>query len=244
MRAHAPPQPPSRQPLLVPPSPPTLSCTSADDGSVESAEGWTLVQSTSAPVRFGFVPSDYLQPVAAPPAAAAAAAAPSPAAATSASPAAAPTSFLQRLGAGASPAAAPSAGGIAAASTASAPTVASASAASASAFGGLYSGGYVSSSASSASGASALALGPNVPSAAEEFGQLFASHEEWFRAATAKRHEVYRQLVGEAGDIARALQESEARSAAVVGRLGELDQLLADEKARWAAKNAAAQQEA
>jgi len=134
----------------------------------------------------------------------------------------------------------------------------SASAAAAS-FGGLYGGGgsyaapssgfsagssSLPSSSSSATSSALTALGgPNIPSAAEEFGQLFASHEEWFRAASAKRHEVYRQLVGEASDIARALQESEARSAAVVGRLGELDQLLADEKARWAAKNAAAQQD-
>ena len=219
---------------------PAPLCAIAEDSSVESAEGWTLVQSTSAPVRFGFVPSDYLQPVAAQAASASAAATPAPAPAAASPSAAAAGSFLQRLGGGSATAAA-------AASPSAAPPAAPASSSSSAAasFGGLYSGGFAaSSSAASAASASALALGgPNIPSAAEEFGQLFASHEEWFRAATAKRHEVYRQLVGEAGDIARALQESEARSAAVVGRLGELDQLLADEKARWAAKNAAAQQD-
>jgi len=71
---------------------------------------------------------------------------------------------------------------------------------------------------------------------AEEFSQLFSSHEEWFRAATAKRQDVYKQLVSEASDIARSLQESEARSAAVVSRMTELEALIQDEKRRWSEK--------
>jgi hypothetical protein len=68
----------------------------------------------------------------------------------------------------------------------------------------------------------------------DEFAALFASHEGWFKAATAKRVEVYNSLQGEAADILRALQESEAKSAAVLARISEMDNLLAEEKARWA----------
>jgi hypothetical protein len=73
-------------------------------------------------------------------------------------------------------------------------------------------------------------------SVAEEFSQLFSSHEEWFRAATTKRQDVYKQLVSEASDIARSLQESEVRSSAVVSRMTELESLIQDEKRRWSEK--------
>lgn len=73
-------------------------------------------------------------------------------------------------------------------------------------------------------------------SVAEEFSQLFSSHEEWFRAATTKRQDVYKQLVSEASDIARSLQESEVRSSAVVSRMSELESLIQDEKRRWSEK--------
>lgn len=75
---------------------------------------------------------------------------------------------------------------------------------------------------------------PSAPGAAEEFTQLFSSHEAWFKAAAAKRGEVYASLRTEADEVRRALAESEARSAAVLARLGELEALVAAERARWA----------
>jgi len=66
-----------------------------------------------------------------------------------------------------------------------------------------------------------------------DYAQLFSSHEEWFRAATAKRQEAYRSLQGEAMDLLRALTESEARSLALVGRITELDRLVGEERAKW-----------
>jgi len=202
-----------------------------------------LVQTPSSPARFGFVPSDYLQPVAGGPAPSASPA-PAPRSTPPASDASAAASFLQRLGTSAS-------------ALSSTSMLAQGSASSQLLGGSFYggggggggggsgagggSGGGSGSAATPASLAAhqlALSAGTSVAgagaSAAEEFGQLFASHEEWFRAATAKRQEVYKHLLGEAGDIARSLQESEARSAAVVGRIAELDALISNEKARWA----------
>lgn len=72
--------------------------------------------------------------------------------------------------------------------------------------------------------------------AAEEFGQLFASHEEWFKAATQKRKEIYGQLLNEATDISRALQEAEAKSLNVLNRVHELEKVIQDEKTRWQQK--------
>lgn len=66
----------------------------------------------------------------------------------------------------------------------------------------------------------------------DEFAALFASHETWFKAATQKRADVYESLQNEAGDILRMLQESEARSQAVLSRIGELDVLIVEEKVR------------
>jgi len=72
--------------------------------------------------------------------------------------------------------------------------------------------------------------------AAEEFGQLFASHEEWFKAATNKRKEIYNQLLNEATDISRALQEAESKSLNVLNRVHELEKVIQDEKTRWQQK--------
>ena len=70
--------------------------------------------------------------------------------------------------------------------------------------------------------------------AAEEFSQLFSSHEAWFKAAAAKRQEVYAALKAEAADVLRALRESEAKSATVLARIAELDGLVAAERGRFA----------
>jgi hypothetical protein len=188
------------------------------------------VQSTSPPVKSGFVPADYLQTVTTtggPQASASAVGGRSAAAAGSpASPAhagghsfdspagaasaAQESSFLSRLGGGGGAAAAP----------------------------GLSPGSLGASrySAAAAAAASSSSSSASSSAAAEEFGQLFASHEEWFRAATAKRKEVYGQLLAEAGDIARALSETEARSLAVLGRVHELEKVINEEKGRWTQK--------
>jgi len=68
--------------------------------------------------------------------------------------------------------------------------------------------------------------------AAEEFSQLFASHEAWFKAATAKRQEVYASLRAEAADVLKALRESEAKSSAVLSRIHEIGNLVAQERGR------------
>lgn len=175
------------------------------------------MQSTSTPVKFGFVPADYIKPVAASSASVSAA----PAAASPASPAS--TVYPQQS-----------------ASQFNSPgTAAGASAGNESFLNRLGSSAVPPSPAASVSvsrfGATNV-TGVSSSAAAEEFGQLFASHEEWFRAATAKRKEVYGQLIGEANDIGRALQEAESRSTNVLNRIHELDRLIGDEKARWQQK--------
>ena len=69
--------------------------------------------------------------------------------------------------------------------------------------------------------------------ALEEFSQLFASHEAWFKAAMAKRQEVYATLRAEAADVLKALREGEAKSEAVLARIGELGKLVAQERSRY-----------
>ena len=83
--------------------------------------------------------------------------------------------------------------------------------------------------------ASALAAAaqPSALNAAEEFAQLFSSHEAWFKSAAAKRQEVYAALKAEAADVLRALRESEAKSASVLARIAELDGMVAAERTRF-----------
>lgn len=88
-----------------------------------------------------------------------------------------------------------------------------------------------SSAAGLPSGAMAATLHP-------DYAHLFASHEEWFKAASAKRQEVYRGLQAEAMDLLRALAEAESRSSGLVARIGELDALISEERNKWAAKQA------
>ena len=70
-------------------------------------------------------------------------------------------------------------------------------------------------------------------SAVEEFSQLFASHEAWFKAATSKRQEVYSALRAEASDVLKSLRESEAKSGAVLARISELGKLVAQERSKY-----------
>jgi len=261
-----------------------------DDGG-ETAEGWTLVQTTSAPIRFGFVPSDYLQPVAASSSNISVPTTSSPQT-TSAlsssssssvnksglglvvgtSPSLESSSFMQRLNGGitgsntyssSSAGSQPISNLLSSSSSSKSPVVnssytltGSASTSFANSVGsgvGSYSSGGVGlmqysapPPTSSSSYSQALVLSESAlqsaaasrsnTSVADEFSQLFSSHEEWFRAATAKRQDVYKQLMSEASDIARSLQESETRSTAVVSRINELDSLIADEKRRWTEK--------
>lgn len=89
-----------------------------------------------------------------------------------------------------------------------------------------------SSSSSAATHFASTASVHHPMGAAEEFSQLFASHEAWFKAATAKRQEVYASLRAEAADVLKALRESEAKSAAVLSRIHEIGSLVAQERGR------------
>jgi hypothetical protein len=118
--------------------------------------------------------------------------------------------------------------------------------------GGHGSGGAASSAASGAAGfplgsgggsgalSSSLGGGREAGGAAlplstlpPEYAQLFAHHEDWFRAATAKRADAYRHLQGEAMDLLRSLAESESRSRGLLSRVTELEGLIADERTKW-----------
>jgi hypothetical protein len=79
------------------------------------------------------------------------------------------------------------------------------------------------------SGGAALPLSTLPP----EYAQLVSHHEDWFRAATAKRADAYRHLQGEAMDLMRSLAESESRSRGLLSRVAELEGLIADERTKW-----------
>lgn len=70
-----------------------------------------------------------------------------------------------------------------------------------------------------------------------DYAHLFASHEEWFKAATSKRQDTYRNLQAEAMDLLRALAEAESRSSSLVSRLADLDTLIGEERSKWAGKS-------
>lgn len=72
-----------------------------------------------------------------------------------------------------------------------------------------------------------------VASVEAEFAQLFASHEEWFRAASAKRADTYKSLLAESSDVLRSVQESLSRSNTALERIQGLERLIADEKGKW-----------
>ena len=204
-------------------------------------DGWVKVHIEGEPERHGFVPASYVRTVAAP------SFAPTPLRAAAPAPSPAPRSLAASVALPSEPIA----GAGAPYSESSSPTAASA-AASAAAASLLPEAGLPSATARSEAlaGSRALAalqlpasapvpwaassLVPSAPGAAEEFSQLFASHEAWFKAAAAKRGEVYGALRAEADEVRRALAESEARSAAVLARLSELEALVAQERSRWA----------
>lgn len=95
--------------------------------------------------------------------------------------------------------------------------------------------------AGSASSTALVAPGPAMLASANagnhDYAQLFASHDEWFRAATTARVESYRSMQAEANDLLRGLAEAESRSTSLVARISELDNLIAEERARWNSKN-------
>lgn len=192
----------------------------ADDTS--GNDGWALVQLMGAPESFGYVPSDYISAVT------------QPATGSSASSAASP-------GVVGEAAESSRYGGIADTSLAVSTYGGTSSPARLSRFGGSTFGG---SSVLGMSGVGALGSVPGASSAVTasveaEFAQLFASHEEWFRAASAKRAEAYKGLLAEASDVLRSVREAESKSTSALDRLHALEKLLGDEKARWGATLAA-----
>ena len=211
-------------------------------------DGWVKVHIEGEPERHGFVPASYVRTVAAPsfaptPLRAAAAPAPSPAPRSLAASVALSSEPIAGAGAPYSESSSPTAASAAASSAASAAAAAASSLPEA----GLPSATTRSEALAGSRALAALqlpasapvpwaasSLVPSAPGAAEEFSQLFASHEAWFKAAAAKRGEVYGALRAEADEVRRALAESEARSAAVLARLSELEALVAQERSRWA----------
>jgi Variant SH3 domain len=90
-------------------------------------------------------------------------------------------------------------------------------------------------SSSSISPAMVAASASAIPFSAlpKEYSELLSNHEAWFREATTKRSEVYRNLQGQATDLGRAIAESESRSKALLSRISELEGLINDERAKW-----------
>lgn len=94
---------------------------------------------------------------------------------------------------------------------------------------------------SSLSSAAVSAAASSIPFSAlpKEYSDLLSNHEQWFREATTKRSEVYRNLQGQATDLGRAIAESESRSKALLSRISELEGLINDERSKWNAPPAA-----
>lgn len=67
----------------------------------------------------------------------------------------------------------------------------------------------------------------------ENFSHLFASHEQWFSQATAKRQESFTGLQHALDDLCRKMSECEERNNSIVSQLSELDNLLSEERSKW-----------
>jgi hypothetical protein len=196
------------------------------------------VSVAGAPERTGYVPSAFAAPLSslggdAPAAAAAVAAAVAAPAATRAPSSSASSSY-------AAPSLPLAAGALVGAQQYDAGEGAAAAAARFGASMASASTRFASSSSSTASSAAYMNVNPGASlvgvsnNSVDEFASLFASHETWFKNATQKRADVYASLQSEAGDILRMLQDSEARSQAVIARISELDAVIAAEKERLA----------
>jgi hypothetical protein len=180
-----------------------FSFSPAEDGG--ASDGWVLAFVVGAPEVYGYVPSGYVSTV-------------------TPTVAATPTKSAW----GSATTAARASTGVAAGSSMSASRFSS------SVYSPTKSVGANPFSLSVLAASSYVPTGSAAGAAVEqEFAQLFASHEEWFRAASAKRGDTYRSLLAEAGDVLRAVQESEARSAAALERLSTLEKMVSDEKAKW-----------
>lgn len=222
------------------------------DANSAAADGWLAVHRQADAFARGFVPSEYVVALT-PQVASPNSSAPTPASSGLAAPipvAALPAALSARDSPDASAAGSSVRGGSAMAEAAATPLPSSrgagyavdySSAVVPAASSGAEHGGSPSSSGVHGGGASGGAgLQLQLASLPQEYAQLFANHEEWFRAATARRADAYRHLLGDSMDLVRALAESEARSKGLLARVSELEGLIADERAKWGAAQAAA----
>lgn len=70
----------------------------------------------------------------------------------------------------------------------------------------------------------------------EDFSQLFATHEEWFRQATARRADTFSGLQSAVGDLCKTMTACESRNNAIVQQIGELDAIIDEERLKWQAR--------
>lgn len=67
----------------------------------------------------------------------------------------------------------------------------------------------------------------------DEFAHLFESHDEWFKQAMQKRSATYRQLQSSVAELGQRLSDGERKAGGLVGRIGELEGIIEEERARW-----------
>ena len=76
----------------------------------------------------------------------------------------------------------------------------------------------------------------NAVAATEEFSHLFATHEVWYKQASERRTATFAALNGAVTELATKAADSEARTAGLLDRIGELEGLIEDERAKWEEK--------
>jgi hypothetical protein len=68
----------------------------------------------------------------------------------------------------------------------------------------------------------------------EEFAHLFEAHDQWFRQALSRRQETFKTLNSSVSELSRRLVEGESRAKTLAEKLGKLEGLVEQERARWA----------
>ena len=68
---------------------------------------------------------------------------------------------------------------------------------------------------------------------AEDFAQLFASHDEWFHSAVDRRKAAHQDLVGNIKSLCDRLRAVQDENDGVLEKINELDQLIEGERNQW-----------
>lgn len=66
-----------------------------------------------------------------------------------------------------------------------------------------------------------------------DFSSLFASHEEWFKKATARRAQTFAGLQEAISDLCGSMQSCETRNNGIVQQISELDAIIDEERLKW-----------